>query len=503
MTALIQLQPQAGGQSSRPRETRVALLGTPNSGKTTLFNALTGHRAKTGNYPGVTVDRREGWLRSGVSAPGDHAPNAVRLIDLPGIYSLHPQSEDESVAIGVLTGSLGELPPDAVLVVLDATSLDRSLPLLAEVAALGLPTGLVLTMIDELKARGGDIDIALLQRQLNLPVFGVVGTRGVGIGDLSNELTRSQRWLRQEWLGRQPNGVPPEERFRWAHAILDRSRRQRPAASSWTTRLDGLLLHPILGPALFFAFVVLFFQAIFSWAGPAMDALAGITDSVAAWLLVTLPDTLPTRLLADGVIRGVGAVVVFLPQIMLLFTVILFLEGCGYMARAAFVIDRVMGWAGLEGRCFLALLSSYACAVPGIMATRTIPSPRDRLATILVAPFATCSARLPVYALLIATFIPAQQVLGPFTWQGLTLTGLYLLGTVTAILFAAVFKRGMLRGAALPFYLELPPYRLPRLKDVALGVWDRARMFLRRARHHHPECQHHPLVSAESAAPRV
>ena len=471
MTELVRL----GKATRSAAPARIALIGAPNSGKTTLFNALTGHRAKAGNYPGVTVERREGDLLARFT----EAP--VRLIDLPGVYSLKAQSEDEAVSVRVLRGGFGEPPPDAVVVVLDATTIERALPLVAEVADLGVPLCIALTMIDELKARHGEVDVNALAAELGVPVLGVVGNRGLGIDDLGALLAAARDWTPSATLREAAAARTPEERFEWTYEVLGRCRRKVPQRAHWTRRLDRFLLHPLLGPAVFLAFVALFFQAIFTWATPAMDLLSGLMDSFADSLLAVLPDAFLTRLVADGVIRGVGAVIVFLPQIVLLFTVILFLEGCGYMARAAFVVDRLMGWVGLEGRCFLALLSSYACAVPGVMATRTIPSERDRLATILVAPFATCSARLPVYTLLIAAFIPADPVFGPFTWQGLTLGGLYLLGTAAALGSAAVFQRGLKRGASLPFYLELPPFRLPRPSDILLGVWDRAKMFLRRA----------------------
>ena len=448
---------------------RVALVGCPNSGKTTLFNALTGLRAKTGNYPGVTVDRREGLAR----VPG----GSVRVIDLPGLYSLHTISEDEAVTVRVLRGELLGQPPDALVIVADATTLERSLPVIAEFLQLGLPTCLALTMIDELKARGGDTDLHRLQRVLGVPVVGVVGHRGIGLAALRARLAECARWP-------QASDLPPDDRAarcRWADQVLQRCARRAPAPSALTRRLDAVLLHPLLGPLIFLAFIALFFQAIFTWAQPAMDFLSGLLDAAADGLLTALPPGVLASLLADGVVRGVGAVVAFLPQIVLLFLVIFFLEACGYLARAAFVIDRVMGLVGLEGRCFIALLSSYACAVPGILAARTIPSPRDRLATILAAPFMTCSARLPVYALLIGAFIPGARVFGPFTAQGLTLLGLYFLGSASALLAAAVLKRGVLRGATLPFYLELPPYRFPSLRVVLVQVWRRVLLFLRRA----------------------
>ena len=455
---------------SETRTPTIALVGSPNSGKTTLFNALTGLRAKTGNYPGVTVDRREGVFREG--------DLQVKLVDLPGTYSLHAISEDEAVSVQVLQGEFeGIDAPDAIVVVADATTLERSLPMIAEVLLLGRPTLLALTMIDELKARGGDIDLFALKRELGVPVIGVVGNRGLGVADLRDQLLDPASWSPAKNL---PEGNS-EARFAWADELLEKITRHPVSESGLTRRLDNLLLHPIFGGLIFLAFVTFFFQAIFTWAGPAMDAFAGVLDQAADWTLATLPDSWATSLLADGIIRGVGAVVVFVPQIALLFALILFFEASGYMARAAFVVDRIMGWVGLEGRCFVALLSSYACAVPGVMATRTIPSPKDRLATILVAPFATCSARLPVYALLISAFVPATPVIGPITMQGLTLMGLYLLGAISAILFAAIFKRGMLRGASLPFYMELPPYRFPSFSSLGLQVWRRVRMFLVKA----------------------
>ncbi|MDA0667341.1 MAG: ferrous iron transporter B [Planctomycetota bacterium] len=452
------------------QELRLALVGSPNAGKTTLFNALTGLSAKTGNYPGVTVDRRLGSLEVGKVK--------ITLSDLPGSYSLHAISEDEAVTSKVLKGELdGGKAPDGIVFVADATTLDRSLPMLADVLNIGRPTLLVLTMIDELKARGGDLDLFKLQGELGIPIVGVVGNKGLGVNDLRLKLAEVTAWNRAKNI---PEG-DTHSRFLWGDEILQKVTRHPLSESRLTRKIDRVLLHPVLGLVVFGAFLAVFFQAIFSWAAPAMDLFSGWMDITADWVLATFPPGLFTNLLADGIIRGVGAVIVFVPQIALLFAIIFMFEASGYMARAAFVVDRVMGWAGLEGRCFISLLSSYACAVPGIMATRSIPSPRDRLATILVAPFATCSARLPVYALLISAFIPDTTVWGPFTYQGMTLMGLYLLGGISAVLFAGIFKRGMLKGASLPFYLELPPYRFPSLRSVSIQVFRRVKVFLKDA----------------------
>lgn len=429
--------------------------------------------AKTGNYPGVTVDRLAGRMRIGAEGKERDA----ELLDLPGVYSLDAISEDEAVTVRMLRGEMQDAP-DAVLVVIDATSLERSLPLLAEVLASGRQTLLVLTMIDELRARGGSTDIFALRRELGIPVVGVVGNRGVGLDDLRARLGEVESWERAE--------VPPPAedaaaRFAWSDGVLERAGRQAPHPGTWTRRLDAVLLHKVAGPAVFLAFITLFFQAIFSGATPMMDALDEGISALADFASGGLGEGLLASFVCDGVIRGVGAVLVFLPQIMLLFAMIFFLEASGYMARASFVVDRLMGWVGLEGRCFVALLSSYACAVPGIMATRSIPSARDRLVTILIAPITTCGARLPVYALLITAFVEDTPVFGPFTMQGLTLFALYMLGALSALAGAAILKRSLVRGRSLPFYQELPPYRWPSMRAVAQQIWQRMRIFLKRA----------------------
>jgi ferrous iron transport protein B len=447
---------------------RLGLVGSPNSGKTTLFNALTGLRAKVANYPGVTVERREGET----SVRG----RRLIVVDLPGTYSLDPISPDERVVSRVLDGHLSD-PPDALVMVADACSLERSLLVLAQVLKRGTPTCLVVTMTDELVARGGELDLPRLERALGIPVCGVVGHRGLGIGAMRELLARPEEWS-------QPHLPAPEaaaERAAWVESILVNVIRRRPGRNALTDSVDRVVLHPVAGSLLFVVVMVTFFQVIFAWATPAMDAIDMAIGVGAEAARAALPAGLLADFVADGLITGVGAVVIFLPQIVLLFSLLYLLQDVGYMARAAFVIDRLMGRVGLEGRSFVSLLSSYACAVPGIMATRTIPSTRNRMVTILVAPLMTCSARLPVFALLIGAFVPPTQVWGPIGLQGLTLLGLYLLGAVSALLVAAVLKRTLLSGESLPFYMELPSYRWPPLRLIVSQVWSSASAFLRRA----------------------
>lgn len=439
-------------------EATVALIGNPNAGKTSIFNRLTGLRQRVGNYPGVTVEQVEGRMQSGETN--------LRLIDLPGTYSLDPLSPDEEVSAGVLRGELeGFDKPDAVIVVVDATTLERSLGFVGEVLACGLPTIVVLTMIDELKARGGSVNMPRLHRNLGVPVVGVVGNRGLGIDDLRAILEKPSTW-HPSW-----SDVPLEEddeatRRSWAARALDEVYKSPQQVDPLTEKLDRVILHPVWGIVVFALVMIAFFQSIFALAAPLQDLAEGGVIALGELLRGVLPDGAVQSLLVDGVIGGVGAVVVFVPQIAILLLLIALMEGSGYLARAAFVVDRVMGRAGLEGRSFIALLSSFACAVPGIMATRAVPDPRARLTTIMVAPLMTCSARLPVYTLLIAAFIPQQRVLGLLNLQGLVLLGLYLLGGVTSLLAAALFKRGLKRGLTFPFYLELPPYRRPTASAV-------------------------------------
>ena len=457
-----------GGEGSR----RIALVGSPNAGKTTLFNALTGDRSRVGNYPGVTVQRRVGALR--------HSPRPIALIDLPGAYSLRGETPDEEVVAAVLNGEfVGEAPPDALLVIADATTLERGLALVHEVLTTcgGLPIALAVTMIDELRARGGSVNFSQLGKVLGIPVFPIVGHRGVGLDPLRAALVAPETWSRPVPLAPAPD---PAERFAWVDSVVGQIVNERPNRDRRTDRIDRVLLHPIVGLCVFAGVMTIFFQSIFAWAVPAMEALEAGIGALAEASRAILPPGLAADLWTEGVLAGVGSVLVFVPQIAILFALIHFLDDVGYMARAAFVVDRVMGWVGLQGRSFVVLLSCYACAVPGIMAARTIPNPADRLATILVAPFMTCSARLPVYTLLIAAFVPAVGVWGPLGLQGLVMLGLYLLGAAAALGSAAVLKSSIVRGRTSTFFLELPPYRVPTLRLLVSQVWQSVRAFLKR-----------------------
>lgn len=450
---------------------RLALLGAPNSGKTTLFNALTGSRAKVGNYPGVTVERREGTVLIG--------RRRARVLDLPGTYSLLPDSPDEEIAVRVATGCLpGEDSPDGLVIVIDGTTLRRGLGLVAQTLALGRPSLLVVTMIDEVRARGGKLDLAALAERLGIPVAGVVGHRGVGLDRLRRWLEEPDRW---PCPAEPPPADDPAERFAWVDALVREVTAAETQADLRTQRIDRVLLHPVAGSFVFAAVMVFLFQSIFAWAVPAMDALEQGVGRLGQFSRAVLPAGLLTELWADGILAGVGSVLVFLPQIVLLFTLIHLLEAVGYLGRAAFLVDRILGWVGLQGRCFVSLLSSYACAIPGILSTRSIRSPRERLATILVSPFMTCSARLPVYTLMIAAFVPATTVWGPLGLQGLVMLGLYLLGALTALGSAALLSSTLLRGSPSSFVMELPPYRFPTLRVLVVQVWRSAAAFVKRA----------------------
>jgi ferrous iron transport protein B len=451
----------------------VAIVGPPNAGKSTLFNALTGLRQKVANFPGVTVEHHTGVAR---------LPNGaeVDLIDLPGVYSLEPRSEDERVTRDALRGDIpGLQKPDAVLVILDATNLGRHLMLAAQVLATGVPAMIVLNMADDLRSRGGSVDVEKLAEQLDAPVVLVSAARNEGIGVVRN-------YLAGRFAVPKPFELPvlqdvPKCR-QWSTRIGSEAGYRAPAPPIWTRRLDGIFLHPLAGPLVFLFVIILVFQAIFTGAQPMMDGVEATISASGAWLGNHLPEAWWRDLLIEGVWGGVGSVIVFLPQILLLFLFIGVLEDSGYLSRAALIADRTMARVGLQGKSFIPLLSAYACAVPAILATRTIENKRDRIATILIAPFMTCSARLPVYALIIAAFIPERQLLGPLLGtRAAALLGLYLLGFLAAVVTARMLKSSILKSDRTPFMLEMPPYRWPTLRSLGLRLIDRSRAFLVRA----------------------
>ncbi|MFF9061300.1 ferrous iron transporter B [Streptomyces sp. NPDC014882] len=449
---------------------RIALVGAPNSGKTSVFNGLTGLRAKTGNYPGVTVSRFVGTCRTG--------PHRQVIEDLPGTYGLEPISPDERITVDVLDGRLeGAERPDALLVVADATTLRRSLGFVAQVLARGLPACVVVTFTDELARRQGSLDTDAFARALGVPVLPVIGHRGYGIARLRELLTTWRAWP----VPVVAPPVEPAERDAWAESVLAHAGYRPPERHRVTRRVDAVLLHPVWGTAVFFAVMALFFQTVFTLAASLQDRMAALFAWLSGQVDTHVGNPWLSGLLGDALIGGVGGVLVFVPQIMLLFLLLALLEGVGYMARAAFLMDRVMARFGLEGRAFVALLSSFACAVPGIMATRTLPSAKDRLATMMAAPLMTCSARLPVYVLLIGLLVDPSVKVGPFGAQGLVMLGLYLLGAVSAMLAAWAFKKvGDRHGRPVPFFMELPPYRLPAPRAVLVAMWSSARAFLRK-----------------------
>ncbi|WP_260927037.1 ferrous iron transporter B [Novosphingobium sp. 9] len=450
---------------------KIALVGNPNAGKSALFNALTGARQKIANYPGVTVERKSGRLMLPSGEP-------VELTDLPGAYGLDPTSPDEEVTSKVVHGKFpGEAAPDALIIVLDASNLEQHLVFAQELLALGKPSVIALNMVDLAERDGLVLDPAVLAQELGVQVIPTVAVRRRGLAELGEAIASAP----SREAGPGLTALGQTERRVAAHAmadaaILSESRRHRLHA-----KMDRVLLHPWLGPIILFAFLFVMFQAVFAWANPLIDALQGLVDGFSAQVTDVMPPSLLRDLLTDGVIAGVGAVVVFLPQIVILFAFILAMEASGYMARAAFLMDRLMAYVGLSGRSFIPLLSSFACAIPGIMATRSISDPKDRLTTILIAPLMTCSARLPVYAVIIGAFIPHRSVGWGIGLQGLVLFALYVAGIVGAFLAALVLRRSATKGEASGFIMELPKYQMPRLKDMAIGLWQRAWIFLRRA----------------------
>jgi ferrous iron transport protein B len=454
----------------------VALVGPPNSGKSTLFNRLTGLRQKVANYPGVTVEQHYGKL-SGVDRPD------LTLIDLPGIYSLNTHSEDARVAVDVLHGRMPGAPvPDAVLLVLDSMQLQRQLMLAAPILSLGLPTLVLLNMSDLMETRGGEVDTLALARELGVPVAKISAARGTGLDAIKHFLDKRSEPIATTPRLELPVMGNPRSYRQWATGISTRTKYKAPISSSWTRKLDSFLLGRVTGPLFFLAVVFGVFQVVFSVGLPISDAFQSVLDGAGDKIGLLLGHGWLESLLIDGVWKGVSAVLVFLPQILLLFLFVGILEDSGYLARAALIADRVMRAIGLNGKAFIPLLSAYACAVPAIMATRTIENKRDRFATILVTPFMTCSARLPIYMLMIAAFIPNKRLLGDFFGlQAAVMLSLYVLGFLAALVTARLLKSSILKASSAPFILELPQYRVPTARSLGLRLIDRGKVFVKQA----------------------
>ncbi len=478
---------------------RIALVGNPNCGKTALFNLLTGARQKVANYAGVTVERKEGRAR----LPDGRE---IAVMDLPGTYSLNPATTDEAVAHDVVMGlRKGEIPPDGIIAVVDATNLRMNLRLVLQLHALGRPMVLALNIMDVARARGLQIDIARLSAELGMPVIETIAVHNPWFGawrGKANESGRDALLLAAQdaFSARNHEVFMPSPLVKQGQSTIKTRASLAPNTAAlqaqvrailavavpnagqvkrFNHRIDALVMHPVLGLALLAIVLFLIFQAVFAWANLPMNLIKEAVAAIGVLVQHSLAPGLLQSLLVDGIVAGVGSVLVFLPQIVILFFFILLLEDSGYLPRAAFLLDNVMGKVGLSGRAFIPLLSSFACAIPGIMATRTIPHWRDRLATIMIAPLMTCSARLPLYALLIGAFIPDRK-LGLFNLQGLTLFGLYLMGIVSAMTVAWIFKRTWAKSSYQPLMLELPPYRLPNLRNLLLGLWQRVQIFIQR-----------------------
>ncbi|MEW6058513.1 MAG: ferrous iron transporter B, partial [Bdellovibrionota bacterium] len=461
--------------------TRIALVGSPNSGKTTLFNALTGSRQKTGNYAGVTVEKKEGFveLKKGLS---------IALLDLPGAYSLDARTPDEAITAAMVKGERGdESAPQAIIAVADATNLERNLYLVLQLRELGLPMVLALTMQDLAHKQGIEVRREELEKRLGVPVVLTSAKKGKGLdqllGQVQQLLSKGEQDLVKPIQNFKIDNTSANilKRYQEIEDTLKATVHKSNRAKDLTKTIDKIVLNKFLGPFLLLSIFAVVFQLIFSFASVPMDLIEQGIGALQQTARQVVPAGDLQSLLVDGVLAGVGSVVIFLPQILLLFAFLLFFEDSGYMARAAFIMDRLMRKVGLHGRAFIPLLSSFACAVPGIMATRAIENRRDRLITILVSPLMTCSARIPVYALLIAAFVPATPVFGIFTAQGLTMLGLYLFGVVSALAVAFTLKKTILKGESSHFILELPTYKLPSLRNIVLGLWDRAGVFLKRA----------------------
>lgn len=454
----------------------IALVGNPNCGKTALFNMLTGSRQKVANYAGVTVERKEGSLLtpSGLR---------IRILDLPGAYSLDPLTPDEQVTADVLLGRwAGESQPDFVVCVTDATNLRQNLRLVLSLKRLGLPMVVALNMSDIARRKGILIDANRLAQELGVPVVETVGVKADGVQSLLKILNATVSPTRGKnasaWLPLRALDIEHDQAE--VRRILGLVGGDRLEGVTLSDRVDAVVLHPLLGPVILAVILFLVFQAVFAWAQLPMDAIKAGVANLGAWLGAALPASLLKDLLINGILAGAGSVLVFLPQIIILFFFILILEDSGYLPRAAFLLDRVMGSVGLSGRAFIPLLSSFACAIPGIMATRTIQNPRDRLATIMIAPLMTCSARLPVYALIIGAFIPQQRIWGGLELQGVVLFALYVAGVVSAMAVAFVLKRSGRSTHFQALMLELPAYHWPNLRNLTIGLWQRVEIFMTR-----------------------
>nr|BFD32807.1 ferrous iron transport protein B [Pigmentibacter ruber] len=458
---------------------RIALVGNPNCGKTALFNALTGARQKVANYSGVTVERKEGVF---IAPQG----KKIKILDLPGTYSLRARSPDEAVTRDVVLGKVtDEAIPDAIVCVADATNLHLGLRLVLELKKIGKPIVLALNMMDVAQKRGYGIDINILSKELGVPVIPTVAIKKNGILDLVNavegELEKGTKIEKENISWKEPVAQEVRAYHKEVERILGQANRKQGNISEWTLKLDSLLLHPVFGllTLLFILFVV--FQAVFVLPEYPKEMIEAGMASLQHWIAGAMPDGVLKRLINDGIIAGVGGVLVFVPQIVSLFFFILLLEDSGYMARAAFLMDKLMGGVGLHGKAFIPLLSSFACAIPGIMASRTIENKNDRLITILISPLMTCSARLPVYTLIIAAFIPSATFLGFINSQGLVMFGLYAAGIFSGLIVSFVIKKFFLKGELHPLMLELPSYRLPCLKNIIFGLLERAFVFIKRA----------------------
>ena len=456
---------------------RVALVGNPNSGKTALFNALTGGRQKVANYAGVTVERKEGTV---TTASG----RTIHVLDLPGTYSLRARSPDEVVTRDAVLGQLaGETPPDVIVCVADATNLRLVLRLILELKRVGRPLVLALNMFDIAQRQGLRIDLEGLARDIGAPIVTTVATRKRGIEELVAQIDATTLEAAaagaQDW--REPDAGEIRDAHREAQRLMKAHVRPPERPDTLTGKVDSVLLHPVWGLAILLAILLLMFQAVFTWATPLMDLIDGAMTGLGGLAALAIPEGLLRSLIIDGVIAGVGSVLVFLPQILILFLFIIMLEDSGYMARAAFLMDKIMGGAGLHGRAFIPLLSSFACAIPGVMSTRVIDSKRDRLTTIMVAPLMTCSARIPVYTLIIGAVIPAKVVGGVFSLQGLVMFGLYAAGILSALGVSFVVRRFLWRGMSEPFMMELPTYKKPDPTNVARNLLLRGQIFMSRA----------------------